>query len=216
MKPYVSNRQVHNSSGAVRLVPLLILFLWIPLSSTGQNTRHQQEWRVIQEQGKRQAPQNWWQAITLDELHAYMKAGVPVNVTDRRGWTPLHSAARYNTGPDILAALLDAGAKVDARDRSGDTPLHWAAAANLNPDIVAALLEAGADVNGRDRFGWTALHTAASTNPNPDVISTLLAAGAKRNLRAYFILFSPKFLLKHNEHMSAADKERALAMLTND
>ncbi|MBT8102298.1 MAG: ankyrin repeat domain-containing protein, partial [Gammaproteobacteria bacterium] len=98
-------------------------------------------------------------------------------------------------------------------NKARDTPLHWAAAENTNVDILTTLIEAGADVNARDRFGWLPIHTAAEGNSNPEVIEVLLAAGSKRNKRAYFVLFRPAFLLKHNANMSDTDKKTAMALL---
>ena len=131
----------------------------------------------------------------------------------REGWTELHFAARYETNPACVSKLIVAGADVNARNRSGDTPLHWAAAENPNIEIARLLLEAGADVNAKDKFGWLPLHTAAERSDDPQVVALLLEAGSKRNSRAYYVLFSPRFLLKHNDNMSEADKKLALALL---
>ena len=173
----------------------------------------QQEWREVQTNRNQEVKKNWWQHLSPKCLDEYIQAGADVNVTDRRGWTPLHSAARFNSDLEVLSALLQAGAIVGAKDRAGDTPLHWAAAANTNVKIITSLIEAGADVNATDRFGWTPIHTAAESNANPAVIETLLAAGARPKRRAYFLLFGPKFLLKHNSNMSEADRKAAIALL---
>jgi ankyrin repeat protein len=173
----------------------------------------QREWLDVQAGEGRRARSHWWRDLAPDKLRAYIRADAEVNVSDARGWTPLHSAARYNSDPDVLRALLDAGALIDATDRAGDTPLHWAAADNANVEVVDALIGAGADVHARDRFGWLPIHTAADRNPNPEVMDALLAAGAHRDARAYFVLFRPLFLLKHNSNMSEADKKIALELL---
>ena len=175
----------------------------------------QSAWHEMQTQASRDERGDWWQRLEPDELGAFLAAGVDVNIVDRRGWTPLHSAARYSRDPGCVRLLLDAGASVSAKDRAGDTPLHWAAAENPEVAVLSALLAAGADVNARDRFGWTPIHTAAETNPEPAVIRALLDAGANANSRAYFLLFSPEFLLKHNANMSGADRERAMAALVD-
>lgn len=171
------------------------------------------EWNEIQLDKSQQKKSHWWQHLGLEQLNKYLQAGADVNISDKRLWTPLHSAARYNSDTAVLVALFQAGAVVGARNKAGDTPLHWAAAENTNVEIVKSLIKAGASVNERDNFGWTPLHTAAESNSNPEVIEVLLAAGAKRKKRAYFMLFRPRFLLKHNSNISETDKKIAMASL---
>ena len=173
-----------------------------------------EEWRAVQIDGSQQARKTFWQGLDPDQLNAHIEAGAEVTLADRRGWTPLHSAARYNPNPGVLAVLLDAGADVNAKDGAGDTPLHWAAAENTSTAVINALLQAGAAVNAKDRYGWLPIHTAADRNPNPEIIGALLDAGADPQKRAYFVLFRPRFLLKHNANMSDEDKEVALSLLT--
>ncbi|MBF0499597.1 MAG: ankyrin repeat domain-containing protein [Candidatus Riflebacteria bacterium] len=79
--------------------------------------------------------------------------GVPVSVTDRAGWTPLH----YAVAADHISAaelLLSRGASVNSRDNQAITPLH-AAAGNGSTKMVMTLLGAGADFTMRDGFGKT-------------------------------------------------------------
>lgn len=196
---------------------ILWLLLIIPVIGKSQeplpDEALQRQWLEIQASRDRRVIEYWWQRLDPDRLNAYVESGADVNASDRRGWTPLHSAARYNPDPAVLLVLLRAGADVDAKDRAGDTPLHWAAAENANVDVVTSLIGAGAEVNAVDRFGWLPIHTAAERNPNPEVISALLEAGAKRKRRAYFVLFSPAFLLKHNSNMSETDRKAAMALL---
>jgi len=191
--------------------------LLLPVSAISQEQATdeylQREWIETQTNKSHQVKSDWWQQLDLTRLNEYLRAGVDVNASDRRKWTPLHSAARYNTDPGILATLLQAGAVVGARNKAGDTPLHWAAAENANVEIVKSLIEAGANVNAKDKFGWTPLHTAAESGSNPEVIEVLLAAGAQRNKRAYFVLFRPVFLAKHNSNLSETDKKAAIALL---
>lgn len=66
-----------------------------------------------------------------------------VNMSDSRGFTPLHIAASQGHESNVLA-LLSAGATVDARNEQGRTPLHIAAEGG-HQTVVAALLNAGAD-----------------------------------------------------------------------
>lgn len=213
----------HPGSKMIRLFgrPSLQMSVWalllLPASAIAEqeatNEDWQREWIEIQSDKSHQVKSEWWQQLDRARLNEYLHAGVDVNVSDRRKWTPLHSAARYNADPEVLYALLQAGAVVGARNKAGDTPLHWAAAENANVEIVTSLIEAGANVNAKDKFGWTPLHTAAESGSNPEVIEVLLAAGAKRNKRAYFVLFRPVFLAKHNSNLSETDKKAAVALL---
>lgn len=199
------------------ITQLLVALAFLPAVVLSQDQvtdeNSQGEWLEIQLHASQQEKREWWRHLDLEQLNAYLQAGAEVNVADKRKWTPLHSAARYNADPEVSVALLQAGAVVGARNKARDTPLHWAAAENTNVDILTTLIEAGADVNARDRFGWLPIHTAAEGNSNPEVIEVLLAAGSKRNKRAYFVLFRPAFLLKHNANMSDTDKKTAMALL---
>ena len=208
-------RGVTLSRRVLQTVALALLCFSAPgISQTPvSQDKHATEWADVQTKAKRGARARWWRAIDPQRLSALVEAGVEVNLADRRGWTPLHSAARYSADTDILNILLRAGAEVDARDMSGDTPLHWAAAENPRVEVINTLIRAGADVNARDRFGWQPVHTAAEGNSNPEVIRALLAAGANRNKRAYFVLFRPAFLAKHNSSMSEGDRKIAIALL---
>ena len=195
---------------------LRVLLLLPALATPAAADDLQQEWTNIQESTDRQLQHDWWQRLDVDQLQACLQAGVDVNLANKRRWTPLHSAARYSPDAGMVRMLIRAGADVDAKNRSGDTPLHWAAAENPAVDVVNVLIDAGANVNARDRFGWLPIHTAAEGNPNPEIIDALLDAGSERNKRAYFLLFRPVFLLKHNASMTEADKKTALARLRED
>ncbi|MDJ0759867.1 MAG: ankyrin repeat domain-containing protein [Woeseiaceae bacterium] len=199
------------------LMALLLALLILPggVSAQGSDSalELESEWARVQTDKDRTARREWWQGLTVDRLDEFIATGVDVSVTDRRGWTPLHSAARFCSDPAIVARLLAAGAEVDAKDRSGDTPLHWAAAENASVDVLITLIKAGADVNKADRFGWLPIHTAADRSENPAIIRALLDAGSKKKRRAYFLLFSPRFLLKHNANMSDADKDALIELL---
>lgn len=170
-------------------------------------------WNTIQASTDHELQQVWWRETDVARLQQFLDAGADVNISNKKGWTPLHSAVRYSANISVASLLLEAGANVNATNNSGDTPLHWAARANSNENFTRLLIEAGADVNARDKFGWSAVLTAAEGSSNPQVIAALLDAGANPKKRAYFMLFGPKFLIKRNANMSKADKKAALEML---
>ncbi len=62
-----------------------------------------------------------------ENVTALLAAGADANLTDRDGWTPLHSCAHYHL-PQIIPLLLKAGANTQLRDNHGATPEDIAAA----------------------------------------------------------------------------------------
>jgi ankyrin repeat protein len=93
-------------------------------------------------------------------IPALLQAGVDIEVTDAKGYTPLVIAS-YNGNVEATAALLAAGAKVDgAADARGNTALMGVCFKGY-AEIAQVLLDAGADVNRRNGVGQTALMMAA-------------------------------------------------------
>ncbi len=88
-------------------------------------------------------------AAASADLNARIRGFV---VGGRPGFTPLHTAARWNPTPAIIGAFVVAGSDLDARDSYGATPLH-ASWTNPNPAVVRALLQSGADPLARDDRG---------------------------------------------------------------
>lgn len=147
----------------------------------------------------------FWQnidtSLAIGIIHATKEE---VDSTDANGATPLHFAAGFGPGQEVVNTLIDLGADVDRRavfDLSllndidvyrvdyegffieGTTPLHWAAGHNPNLDVTKSLLDAGADINARNEEGDTPLSWAVARNPNPDVPLALLDAGADISAR---------------------------------
>src|SRR5688572_26242488 len=80
----------------------------------------------------------------LTTVRDLLSRRTPVDVTDRRGLTPLMWAAASGN-VEVVRQLLDSGAAVDRRANDGSTALMLASA-NGFIDIVRALLLKGADV----------------------------------------------------------------------
>ncbi|KAG9398488.1 hypothetical protein AC1031_014543 [Aphanomyces cochlioides] len=101
--------------------------------------------------------------------------GMPINLVDKIGWTPLNSAS--NKGYlDVVKELLAHGASIDMASNNGWTPLNNAASKG-HLDVVKELLAHGASIDVANDDGWTPLNTASS-NGHLDVVKELLAHGA--------------------------------------
>ena len=77
------------------------------------------EWQTIQTTADKAVRADWWTNVTVDRLGNLIADGADVNLKDRKGWTPLHSAARYSDDPAVTEALLDAGADAVRAGRTG-------------------------------------------------------------------------------------------------
>jgi ankyrin repeat protein len=98
-----------------------------------------------------------------------LEAGAQIDVTDAVGWTPLHFAARSESGHEVLRLLLEVQSKVDIPDSGGTTPLMVAASYD-NTEATQLLLNAGANAERSDNTGRNAYEYATLKN----------ASGAKR------------------------------------
>ena len=112
----------------------------------------------------------------VDAVAALLAYGIPVDLRDDAGRTPLVLAAGAGQTA-VVTVLLAAGADVNLSDAQGITPLMAAAAAG-RPAAVSALLAAGADVVARDRHGADALiHAVNSRRSGASVYEQLFSAG---------------------------------------
>lgn len=109
------------------------------------------------------------------DLSRILASGVPANVADANGFTPLMLAVANGHLP-AARALLDGGALVNARNRGGISPVMLAVI-NDRPEVLELLLKRGADVNAQSGTGWTAL-TFAAWKGDSDLVRMLLGHGA--------------------------------------
>ena len=50
-----------------------------------------------------------------------MELGADLDVRNKNGWTPLHTAAALNANPDVITRLIELGADGKAKTLLGDT-----------------------------------------------------------------------------------------------
>ncbi|KAL7147318.1 hypothetical protein ABFS83_06G099500 [Erythranthe nasuta] len=103
--------------------------------------------------------------LKLDAIHKFAKegdeekllecieSGVPLNLKDSEGRTPLHWAVDRGH-MNVTALLLRKKADVNAKDNEGQTALHYAAACERGA-IAELLVEKGADIQIKDDEGNT-------------------------------------------------------------
>ncbi|KAI4134579.1 MAG: hypothetical protein LQ347_001395 [Umbilicaria vellea] len=124
------------------------------------------------------------QAVQLQNSHmtSYLLRFIKSDVTDARGWTPLHYAVEGDNTSSSTHVLLSSGADTSSRDDQGWTPLHVASHYGVS-EGVSSLLGAGAEVNVLDSADMTPLHHCAFSFPRSQdfpsaVMLLLLEAGA--------------------------------------
>jgi len=94
-----------------------------------------------------------------DTVDMLIAKGADLNIRDKSGNTPLHSAATLHSTTNTIQLLIDKGAKVNSRNEKGETPLHKAAHSG-HLEVVELLIAKGAEVNARNAEGVTPLEVA--------------------------------------------------------
>ena len=102
---------------------------------------------------------------SVERVRELIDRGADVNVTNHKGQTALHCAAKAGF-VDIVELLLAHGAIVDAADAKEETPLATALRSTAKDKarllaVVAVLLEAGADRHHADQQGRTPAEIAS-------------------------------------------------------
>ncbi|MET7718120.1 ankyrin repeat domain-containing protein [Streptomyces sp. NPDC005407] len=116
-----------------------------------------------------------------DAVVGLLRAGVPADVTDEDGQTPLYLAA-VSDEVGIVRVLLAAGADPGQASgpESGDLPLCGASVGG-HTEVVRALLAAGAPPDQQEAYGFTALRWAV-TQGHAATAWALLEYGADPDL----------------------------------
>ena len=118
------------------------------------------------------------------EVEKAIKAGANVNPEVHNNMTPLMTAARSNSNPEVITTLLKHGADLNATYWfNGPWTVLNVAVLGSNPAVITTLIKHGADVNAKTDSDWTALMTAAMYNSNPEVMAVLIQNGADVNAK---------------------------------
>jgi ankyrin repeat protein len=84
--------------------------------------------------------------------------GANVNAANKRGQTPLHTAASLKKDyPELCESLLEHSAKIDAMDKDGNQTLHLACE-QMNVETGNLLVSYGADVLAINSNGHSPLY----------------------------------------------------------
>jgi ankyrin repeat protein len=95
----------------------------------------------------------------LDEIKAFLNAGVEIEAEDYIHHTALRAATLYNQ-EEVVRLLLERGAKADGVDDNGESALIIAARSAQRFGIAGLLVSHGASVNLQGKTGNTALLAA--------------------------------------------------------
>ncbi len=112
----------------------------------------------------------------VNEVKSILSRGMDVNVKNRRGWTPLHTAIDRQQ-KEIIQLLLDKNANVNLTDNNGETPIHLTVKSGQK-DIVELLIEKGADLNITNVRFENAL-SLAKKGGHTEIVELLVGHGAK-------------------------------------
>ena len=153
--------------------------------------------------------------------------GAKVNAADKKGRTPLMTAAA-DGDTDSMQLLLDRQADCHASDAYGRTALHDAVYCGV-PEAVSLLIARGADVNARTQDGetplkWAVWRSDRENDARFSIAEFLLARGAQVNasdakgvtplMEALGRLAMTKLLLAHGADVHAISKDGQTALLT--
>ena len=122
---------------------------------------------------------------TLDEIHELIKSGIDVNKQNKKGWTALMLAARWEGehAAGMMRLLVDAKADVNKQNEVGWTALMMAAGCGgeHGAGMMRLLIDAGADVDKQEEDGYTALMFATEHGREhaAGMMRLLVASGAR-------------------------------------
>lgn len=120
----------------------------------------------------------------LEDIKKLFSNGVDINITNKRGSTPLIKILQDNRIPldiriEVTKYLIEAGADVHKTDRNSGTALHYAMG-NHCTALTQLIIDAGAKLNVANIYGRTPLMEAVYYKDKTNVVF-LIGLGADIN-----------------------------------
>ena len=147
-------------------------------------------------------------------IRRLLQEGCPVDSTNSRGRSLLHTAAFYGSN-EVAVELIERGANLESGDQC--TALHYAAL-NGHIEIIREILRGGCPIDINDKFGHTPLHVAAA-NGQTKVVVELIANGAAKDISVEGI-GTPLHLAAESGHFETAkvllDEECSVLAVDSD
>lgn len=106
------------------------------------------------------------QRDNLPLLQLLLDSGADIDARTNDGWSPLHSATRWNQAA-VVSLLLQRDANINAQTNSGQTALHIASAdKECRQCIELLLMDKNLDISLKNTLGETAYDICQRTSEN--------------------------------------------------
>ncbi|KAG0305626.1 hypothetical protein BGZ98_003839 [Dissophora globulifera] len=128
--------------------------------------------------------------LAVFELYA-VKFPRAVHMSNKQGWSPLLTAARYGA-VSMVDIVLQLGADLNHRDEEGSTALHHAAAYG-HMQTIMLLIEKGSSATIKNNGGWTALDFAYSDKVSAHMEDCWRSLGVARSMTSSPASFSSMY-----------------------
>ena len=127
--------------------------------------------------------------ISAEMGHIFpLKLALNKEPRDEQGWTPLHSAAKFDQR-EILKFLLQHVTDVQPKNNNNDTPLHIASEFG-HIECVKILLTKFCSIDSKNNADATPLHLAGQ-NGYTDIVKFLISKGAKHDKNLEHLITPP-------------------------
>ena len=106
---------------------------------------------------------------------------IQLDITDQKGWTPLHYAVAMGNTRTVTALCLKKANTNVQTPNDGATPIHYAASQGFSHILRILYLFGGADINAVTKQGRNCLHLAARTSDSVKILHQILDIAKEMN-----------------------------------